>query len=70
MLLDIHMPGIDGCDLAQRLRERYGDDIVLIAVTGYDETSERVAQTFARVDHYFKKPIDFKILHKILPPVR
>ena len=70
VLLDVHMPGTDGCELSRQLRERYRDDIVLIAISGYDERSSRVAQTFARVDHYLRKPIDMKELSKVLPPVR
>ena len=69
VLLDVNMPGIDGCELSKRLRALYGDDIVLIAVTGGDDQMERVAETFARVDHYLKKPVDLAVLRKLLPPV-
>ena len=69
VLLDVDMPGIDGCELSKRLRQSYGDDIVLIAVTGGDDQMERVAETFARVDHYLRKPIDLAVLRKLLPPV-
>lgn len=68
VLLDIEMPGIDGCELSRRLRETHGDDIVLIAVTGWDEEREGVAETFVRVDHYLRKPIDSTALRKLLPP--
>jgi DNA-binding response OmpR family regulator len=70
VLLDIHMPGGDGCDLSRKLRELYRDDIVLIAVTGYDERSDRVAETFSRVDHYLRKPVDLAELRKLLRPLR
>ena len=69
VLLDVDMPGIDGCELSKLLRQSYGDDIVLIAVTGGDDQMERVAETFARVDHYLRKPIDLAVLRKLLPPV-
>ena len=70
VLMDIDMPGIDGCELSQRLRDSHGDDIVLIAVTGWDADVERVSETFARVDHYLKKPVDPAMLRKLLPPQR
>jgi DNA-binding response OmpR family regulator len=69
ILLDIGMPGMDGNQLTRVLRERYGDDIVLIAVTGREHDDERVSDTFARVDHYLQKPVDPDVLRKLLPPV-
>ena len=69
VLLDIGMPGMDGNALTRALRERYGDDIVLIAVTGREHDDEGVSDTFARVDHYLKKPVDPDQLRKLLPPV-
>jgi len=68
VMLDVDMPVIDGCELSLRLRERYGSDIVLIAMSGRDETDQRVAATFDRVDHYFRKPFNLAMLRKILPP--
>jgi DNA-binding response OmpR family regulator len=70
VLLDVDMPGIDGCELAGRLRRSYGDDIVLIAVTGWDDSDQRVSKTFERVDHYFRKPLDHDALRKLLPTVQ
>ena len=69
VLLDIGMPGMDGNELTRTLRSRYGDDIVLIAVTGREHDDERVSDTFARVDHYLQKPVDTDVLRKLLPPV-
>ncbi len=70
VVLDINLPGIDGGELSRRLRERYGDDLILIAVTGWGETDERVSNAFGRVDHYLQKPVDLQMLSKVLPPVR
>lgn len=69
VLLDIGMPGIDGYDLAMLLRQQYADDIVLIAVTGWDTQLARVADTFAVVDHYFQKPVQPAELRKLLRPL-
>ncbi len=69
VLLDIGMPGMDGNELTRTLRTRYGDDIVLIAVTGREHDDERVSDTCARVDHYLQKPVDPDVLRKLLPPV-
>jgi DNA-binding response OmpR family regulator len=69
VLLDVAMPGMDGLELSQQLRQRYGDDIVLIAVTGREKDDERVSGTFASVDHYLQKPVDPDVLKKLLPPL-
>jgi CheY-like chemotaxis protein len=68
VLLDIGMPRMDGFALAKILRERFGDDIVLIAVTGKAKADARVSETFDRVDHYLQKPLDPALLRKALPP--
>ncbi|MEO8526353.1 MAG: response regulator [Caldimonas sp.] len=69
VLFDINMPGLDGSELSKLLRDRYGDDLVLVAITGWSDTDPRVAEAFARVDHYLRKPIDLAALRKLLPPV-
>jgi CheY-like chemotaxis protein len=69
VLLDIEMPQMDGCELSKELRRLYGDDIVLVAVTGWSEDNVRVAESFGRVDHYLHKPVDFEKLQIILPPL-
>ena len=70
VILDIAMPGIDGYELATLLRHRYGDDIVLIAVTGWNDSDARVADTFSVVDHYFQKPVEPQMLRRLLPALR
>ena len=69
VLFDIDMPGLDGSELSKRLRETHGDDLILVAVTGWSDKDSRVAEAFARVDHYLRKPVDPAMLRKLLPPV-
>ncbi|MEO6363227.1 MAG: response regulator [Caldimonas sp.] len=66
VLLDINMPRMNGAVLAKTLRERYGDDIVLIAVTGYGRDEPGVAEAFDCVDHYLQKPVGAAQLRKAL----
>ena len=70
VLLDIEMPQMDGCELSRRLRQLYGDDIVLVAVTGWGQDNERVAESFGRVDHYLQKPLVYEKLQVILPSLK
>jgi PAS domain S-box-containing protein len=63
ILLDIGLPGMDGYELASRLRqEECGRDTVLIALSGYggDEALRRSQE--AGIDHHLLKPVDFDAL--------
>lgn len=70
VLFDIDMPVVDGFELSKQVRQRHGDDIVLIAVTARGSHDARVAGAFAVADHYLIKPVDTAVLRKLLPPVR
>lgn len=60
-LIDLFMPGVDGNALARELRSRFGDDLVLIAVTGALKSV-----TLGAFDHQFTKPLDFSRLQHLL----
>jgi CheY-like chemotaxis protein len=57
VVLDIGLPGMDGYEVARRLRER-DRDLPLIAVTGYGQDSDRKRSEQAGFDHHFTKPVD------------
>lgn len=69
VLTDVDMPGMNGFELVQRLRELYASDIVLIAITGWGSKNDRVAKEFDAFDHCLRKPIDLAFLRKLLRPV-
>jgi CheY-like chemotaxis protein len=63
MLVDIGLPGMDGYELASRLRqEECGRDAVLIAVTGYGDEEARRRSKEVGFDHHLVKPLDFDAL--------
>jgi DNA-binding response OmpR family regulator len=68
VLTDIDMPGMNGFELAQRLRALYDSDIVLVAITGWGPNESRVAKEFDAFDHTLRKPIDVAFLRKLLRP--
>jgi CheY-like chemotaxis protein len=63
VLLDLRMPGLDGCEVARRLADRWhGRPPVLVAVTACGTTADR-AQTAAAGFHlHLVKPVDPAVL--------
>jgi CheY-like chemotaxis protein len=58
LLLDIGMPGMDGCRLAQELRRQARfKDTLLIAVTGFADQAHRLLGEEAGFDLYLIKPV-------------
>lgn len=66
VLLDIGLPGMDGFELAGRLRKKLGPGVVLVAVSGYDQPGHRSASARAGVDFHLGKPLDLDLLHRFL----
>lgn len=64
VMLDVHMPDMNGLELAQALRKKCGQDIVLIAVTGAED--KLAAEVFDLVDCHFFKPVSAEALAKVL----
>src|SRR4051812_32201072 len=56
-LIDLSLPGVDGCELARQLRELTGERMQLIALTGHSDASTRKEAQEAGFDDYWLKPI-------------
>ena len=58
VFLDIGLPGMDGYEVAERLRELpHAKDAVLIAITGYGQDDDRLRSVRAGIDHHLVKPV-------------
>jgi CheY-like chemotaxis protein len=67
VFLDIGMPGMDGYAVAHRLRETPGlENVVLVAMTGFNDPEDRQRARDAGFDHYLVKPADPEEVAKIL----
>ncbi len=67
MLLDIGMPGLDGYEVAQRVRGlEWGGSTMLVAVTGWGQDSDRRRSREAGFDAHWVKPLDAHKLATLL----
>ena len=67
MLLDIGLPELDGWKVAKRIRQQpILKDMMLIAMTGYGQNTDRQRSENAGFDHHFVKPVDFGLLRQNL----
>ena len=57
-VLDIGLPGLDGYQVAQRVRARLGQRIRLVAMTGYGQPEDRSRALEAGFDRHLVKPVD------------
>ncbi|HEX7255657.1 MAG TPA: response regulator [Gaiellaceae bacterium] len=57
VVLDLMMPGIDGCEVTRRLRaEESTKDVPIVIVTAFTEESQAAKAIEAGADAYMKKP--------------
>ncbi len=67
VLLDLGLPGLDGLEVARRIRgEAWGKDVRLIATTGWGSAADRRRSSDAGFDHHMVKPVDLDELEKVL----
>jgi CheY-like chemotaxis protein len=65
-LLDIGMPGQNGYEVASQIRASDGDGVLLIAVTGWAQDSDKARSKSAGFDHHLTKPIEPETLLTLL----
>jgi PAS domain S-box-containing protein len=69
VLLDIGLPGMDGYEVARRLRERPETaDALLVAVTGWDQEGDRRRSRQSGFDRHLAKPVDAAKIEDLLRP--
>src|SRR5690606_4195638 len=66
VLLDIGMPGMNGYDVARRIRESGGAQPVLVALTGWGQVKDKQRAAEAGFDHYLVRPVERAALQTLL----
>jgi CheY-like chemotaxis protein len=75
VFLDLGMPGMDGYQVARRLRQQSGlENVRLAALTGWGQKEDRRRTAEAGFDLHLVKPIEPKVLEELVsglkPPTR
>ena len=65
-LIDIGLPGMDGYEVAKRLRALAGPRAFLVALTGYSDPEDRRRAAEAGFDAHVVKPVDPDELTRLL----
>jgi signal transduction histidine kinase len=65
-LVDIGLPGIDGYEVARRVRAALGTSVYLVALTGYGQVEDRHRAAEAGFDLHLTKPVNFDALTELL----
>jgi signal transduction histidine kinase len=65
--IDIGLPGIDGYEVARRVRsEGGGHELLLIALTGYGSKEQKARAIDSGFDHHLVKPVDTKRIEEFI----
>ena len=71
VLLDIGLPRLDGYEVAKRLRQDASFvDVVMVAMTGYGQATDKLRSHDAGFNHHLVKPADFGAVQQILAAVQ
>ena len=69
VLLDIGLPKLNGYDAARRIRAMDGmQDVLLVAITGWAQDSDKAQSRAAGFDHHLTKPVEPGVLIELLGP--
>ncbi|WP_337177336.1 PAS domain S-box protein [Paludisphaera sp.] len=67
ILMDVGMPRLDGREATRRIRQfPWGREVVIIALTGWGQESDRALTREAGCDGHLVKPVDLPELEKLL----
>lgn len=67
VLMDIGLPGINGYEVAQQIRQQEAlKNVMLVALTGYGQQSDLQHSKIAGFDHHLVKPTEFDKIEELL----
>jgi PAS domain S-box-containing protein len=71
VLLDIGMPKLNGYEAARRMRQKeWGRQVLLVALTGWGQETDRLRSSDAGFDAHLIKPVDAAEIQRLLANLR
>ena len=65
-LVDLGLPGMDGFEVARRARQQFGNDVVLVAVSGFGQPDDKRRALESGFDEHITKPADVHDIESLL----
>jgi CheY-like chemotaxis protein/anti-sigma regulatory factor (Ser/Thr protein kinase) len=65
-LVDLGLPGMDGYAVAREVRRQLGDDVVLVAVSGFGQPEDKRRAIESGFDEHITKPADVNDIEGVL----
>jgi signal transduction histidine kinase/ActR/RegA family two-component response regulator len=65
-VIDIRLPGIDGHEVARRIRAALGSRVLLVALTAHGQEQDRRRSSEAGFDAHLVKPVPYEDLARVL----
>src|SRR5262245_47852394 len=66
VILDIGMPRLDGYETCRRIREEFGSNVLIVALTGWGQDRDKQNAMEAGFDVHLTKPADPVVLEQLL----
>jgi CheY-like chemotaxis protein len=66
VLVDIGLPGLDGYEVARRIRAARGSRVLLVALTGYGQPEDHRSALAAGFDVHLTKPVELERLVAVI----
>lgn len=66
VLLDIGLPDTDGYDVCRSIRDMYGTEVLIVAITGYGQADDKLKAHQAGFDYHLTKPVGIADIERIL----
>jgi signal transduction histidine kinase len=67
VFMDLGMPGLNGFEAARRVRrEKWGQDVMLVALTGWGQEADRRRSAEAWFDKHLVKPVEYEEVDRLI----